>query len=340
MDTFYRRDVVGGMRRQAELIVAGGRYRRVGETVAAAGSSRLSRETTLLIYLAPLASVAWAGGPPGGREREVVTAAARGAGLTEGGRAFRELSGWLAADPGADFFDDALHLLSEAAAGLPTEARRAVAHEVVSACATLADTPGGLGVLFGDGRTWAPEAEAVREVGAALRRAEGLARGERQGVEEGPRAGVGAARASMFSPGPGGEAACLTFLMPAVRVAWAEGRVTWRERRVILKEARGRGLTGDGAASRRLESFLTAKPAEECFQLAESSLGAALGALPRCLREAESQSLLELCERVAGASGSWHWLTGRGPVSPEEWRELAQFGQRLTGHNGATVWFA
>ena len=67
MDTFYRKGVVGGMRRQAELIIAGGRYRRVGETVAATGSSRLSRETTLLLYLAPLALVARAGGPPGGR---------------------------------------------------------------------------------------------------------------------------------------------------------------------------------------------------------------------------------------------------------------------------------
>lgn len=332
--------MVGGMRRQAELILAGGRYRRVGETVAAAGSSRLSRETTLLVYLKPLVWVAWAAGPPGDRGRDLVTAAARGAGLTEGGRAYRERSRWLAADPGADFFDDALDLLSEAAAGLPTEARCTVAHEVVSACATLADTAGGLGVLFGDGRTWAPEAEAVREVGAALRRAEALAPGEGQGAEEGPRAGVGAARAAMFSPGPDGEAACLTFLMPAVRVAWAEGRVTWRERRVILKEARGRGLRGDVAASRRLESFLAARPAEECFQLAESSIGAALGALPRCLREAEGHSLLELCERVAGASGSWLRLSGRGPVCPEEWRELAQFGQRLTGHNGATVWFA
>ncbi|HLM55652.1 MAG TPA: hypothetical protein VK422_05945, partial [Pyrinomonadaceae bacterium] len=273
----------------------------------------------------------------GERERAVVTAATRGAGLTEGGRAFRELSGWLAADPCADFFDDALHLLSEAAAGLPAEARRAVAHEVASACATLADTPGGLGVFSGDGRTWAPEAEAVREVVAALRRAEGLARGERQRVEEGPRAEGGAARVSMFSPGPDGEAACLTFLMPAVRVAWAEGRVTWRERRVVLKEARERGLRRDGAARLRLESFLAARPAEECFQLAESSIGPALGALPRCLREAESQSLLELCERVAGASGGGLWPSGRGPVCPEEWRELAQFSQRLTRHNGATV---
>ena len=97
MDTFNGRDVVGGMRRQAELILAGGRYRHVLETVDAAGSSRLSRETTLLIYLAPLALLAWAGGPPGGRERDLVTAAARGARLTEGGRAYRELSGWLAA---------------------------------------------------------------------------------------------------------------------------------------------------------------------------------------------------------------------------------------------------
>ncbi|HEV2798909.1 MAG TPA: hypothetical protein VGW12_00330 [Pyrinomonadaceae bacterium] len=337
MDTFNGRDVVGGMRRQAELILAGGRCRRVEETVSAAGSSRLSRETTLLIYLAPLASVAWAGGPPGGRERDLVTAAARGAGLKEGGQAYRELSGWLAADPGADFFDDALHLLSEAAAGLPTEARRAVAHEVVSACATLADRCGGMGGLFGDGRAGPAEAEAVRAVVFALRRAEEHARLGRPGIREGRRAKGGAARASMFSPGPDGDAACLMLLMSAVRVAWAEGRVTRRERRVILREAHERGLRGDGAARRRLESFLAVRPAEECFQLAESSMGATLGALPRCLREAEGHSLLELCERVAGASGGWLRLSGRGPVSPEEWRELAQFGQRLTRHNGASV---
>jgi hypothetical protein len=197
--------------------------------------------------------------------------------------------------------------------------------------------PGGLGGIFGNGRTVPALDEAVREVGVALRRAEGLAWRGRRNVKEGLRAGGGAARASLFSPGSDGEAACLTFLMPAVRVAWAEDRVTWRERWAILREARERGLRGDGAACHRLKSFLAVKPAEECFQLAESSLNAALGALPRCLREAESHSLLELCERVAGASGGGLRLSSRGTVSPKEWREMAQFGQRLTGHNGATA---
>lgn len=335
MNTFIRTNLVNGMRRQAESLVVGGRYRRIAETVVGAGGSPLSRETTLLVYLAPLAQVACAEGRVSDRERAMLLAAARGAGLSEGGPASRELSRWLAGDHGAEFFNETLELLAGAVSGLPREARCTVVYEVVSACVTLADASGGVTGFLGGGKTGLAESEAIRRIATALRQVE----------EGGPRGGdnsfegVGGegGGAMTFARGHDGGADAVTFLMPAVRVAWAEGRVTRRERRVILRAARERGIGDGSAALRELEVSLETKPAEEFFDGEASSLAAALMALPPGLRRVEEQELTLLCGRVAEASGGGLGLFGSDPVSPEEWRELAQLDVRMKGRHGAAI---
>jgi hypothetical protein len=58
----------------------------------------------------------------------------------------------------------------------------------------------------------------------------------------------------------------LLWLMPLVRVAWADGWVTHAERNYILATARLHGVEENTLASRQLEAWLKWPSSEEFFQ--------------------------------------------------------------------------
>jgi tellurite resistance protein len=122
-------------------------------------------------------------------------------------------------------------------------------------------------------------------------------------------------------------------LAPAIRVAWAEGKVTPEERDEILKIARQRGIEDGSPAHAQLLEWLAKRPSDELFEASEMSFKLGLSVLPPTERDARIKEIVAQCRRVAAASGGSGLARLLGlshAVSQQEEIVLAAITARLT----------
>lgn len=126
------------------------------------------------------------------------------------------------------------------------------------------------------------------------------------------------------------ETVVLLPLVPAIRIAWAEGGVTAAERGLIVKLARARGIQEGTAADRQLSDWLDRQPAEQVFTHATRLIRAMLATPGH--DDLSADDLVKYCESIAGASGGIFGVIGR--VSAEERQLLASIAAELKGRAG------
>lgn len=116
------------------------------------------------------------------------------------------------------------------------------------------------------------------------------------------------------------ETAPVFDLLPLVHVAWADGKIQRSERALILQILEERGLAAGTPAFTMMASLLETRPSDDFF-------AATLSALRQVLGDFEGADLVELCARVARASGG---LLGAGAMSSRE-RALIEDVARTLG---------
>jgi hypothetical protein len=142
-------DLVARMRRQGELEAE---RQRMAEVIGVSDQDVLrdlqelgyTPDTVMLLHLAPLVQVAWAGGNVTRRERELIIGMARSRGIEEGSRADQQLTNWLDRQPSDEFFQSALRIIRAMLQAMPPEEREASKHDLVSHCASIAAVSGGV----------------------------------------------------------------------------------------------------------------------------------------------------------------------------------------------------
>jgi hypothetical protein len=103
-----------------------------------------TRETVKLLYLIPLAQVAWASGGVTEREREMALEAAILCGIVEGSREHQQLASWLDERPEQEFFDQTLRVIRDVTETLPPEKRESGRKSLVTFCINIAAASGGI----------------------------------------------------------------------------------------------------------------------------------------------------------------------------------------------------
>ena len=127
-----------------------------------------TRETALLVYVAPLVQVAWAEGRLTERERELILTAARSRGISEGSPADLQLAAWLDSTPGEIFFEKILRVIGALLQTLPPDQREAQKREILAGCARIAEASGGI-LGFGN-KVSKDEQDIVARISAELER--------------------------------------------------------------------------------------------------------------------------------------------------------------------------
>jgi hypothetical protein len=119
-------------------------------------------------------------------------------------------------------------------------------------------------------------------------------------------------------------------LAPLVHVAWAEGSVSRAERATILAIAAAGGVDPGSPAHGALSGWLDERPSQELFDAAMAVIEVGLSVLPAPEREERVRRIIDLCTRVARASGGLAWLPGvGGDVSSHEAALLDAMNARL-----------
>jgi hypothetical protein len=144
---------------------------------------------------------------------------------------------------------------------------------------------------------------------------------QQQRAEIGEAAGVAdtAVLQSLQELGFTRETVTLLHLVPLVHVAWIDGGVTARERELILEAAAARGVTEGTPAYAKLVEWLDRRPSEDFF---DETIG-----VIKVLMKGQSDAgttphdLVELCMRVAGASGG---ILGFGQKVSDQERALIE----------------
>ena len=115
-----------------------------------------------------------------------------------------------------------------------------------------------------------------------------------------------------------GEKARIFDLMPLVHVAWIDDSVSRKERAAILDVVRNRGIHPGSEAFQMIESMLEERPSE-------AFMDETLTLLKQTLTGQEGASLVDLCVKVADASGG---LLGIGnAIDPEERAQIESIAQ-------------
>lgn len=121
----------------------------------------------------------------------------------------------------------------------------------------------------------------------------------------------------------------LLFLVPFVKVAWAEGHVQANEQKAILNFAGNLRVNQDHADYERLLKWFDERPDEEFFDRSIEDLRELLDAVPP-KQAARLRTMLQFgCVEVAHASGDIGLLRGRSNIRREEREELQRIGERL-----------
>lgn len=104
-------------------------------------------DTAVLLFIAPLAQVAWADGLASNREQMVILESAKARGIDEHHAAFQELTAWLRERPPEEFFIRTLHLLAQRLETLPEAERSREAQTLLEDCEAVAQASGSPGFL-------------------------------------------------------------------------------------------------------------------------------------------------------------------------------------------------
>lgn len=122
-----------------------------------------------------------------------------------------------------------------------------------------------------------------------------------------------------------GDSARAFDLLPLLHVSWADGQVQARERTTILSLLHQRGIQPGSDAAILVEALLERRPSDAFMHQALELLRAVLGNDAKRL-----QTLVDLCTRVAEASGGLLGIGGR--VSDEERTLIVAIAERLGDH--------
>lgn len=121
----------------------------------------------------------------------------------------------------------------------------------------------------------------------------------------------------------------LLFLVPFVKVAWAEGHVQANEQKAILSFAVNLSVGPDHADYEKLLKWFDERPDEEFFARSIEDLRELLASIPP-KQEVRLRMMLQFgCVEVAHASGDIGLLRGRSNIRREEREELQRIGERL-----------
>ncbi|WP_153557603.1 hypothetical protein [Roseimaritima sediminicola] len=104
-------------------------------------------------------------------------------------------------------------------------------------------------------------------------------------------------------------------LVPAVSVAWADGKVTPDERRAVLQAAGADGLKKDSVAFHLVESWLQQEPSPSLWQLWEEYAEALTADMSESTKKTLTDEVIRQATVVAKASGG---TLGFGSVSAKE----------------------
>ena len=108
----------------------------------------------------------------------------------------------------------------------------------------------------------------------------------------------------IHSLGFNGDSARVFDLLPLVHVSWADGQVQRNERATILAILEERGVEPGSDASLLMQSLLEKRPSE-------TFLGETLAVLQRLAGDQKGATVVDLCARVADASGGLLGLGNR-----------------------------
>lgn len=124
------------------------------------------------------------------------------------------------------------------------------------------------------------------------------------------------------------------FLLPLLRIAWAEGSVQDGERRALMRIATRLGVTPRHPFFESFQNWLSDRPAEAFFERSFELLREFLTVLPAG-RSHELKRMLELeGMRVALAAPDENYPGTRVRVTPEERDEIARIFEKLSVTGG------
>ncbi|HXJ34804.1 MAG TPA: hypothetical protein VMS22_12290 [Candidatus Eisenbacteria bacterium] len=125
-------------------------------------------------------------------------------------------------------------------------------------------------------------------------------------------------------------------LAPLVQVAWAEGQVGEAERAIVLDFAASRGIVAGMPAHGKLLEWLRQRPSDAVFETAMEVMRVGFSVLPEKERGERIASTVDVCRRVAEASGGGlARLIGMSEgVSGEESAVLDAITTKLTAERG------
>jgi len=115
------------------------------------------------------------------------------------------------------------------------------------------------------------------------------------------------------------ETVKLLHLLPLVQTAWADNRVDPREMALILDLSRERGITPGSPPEQVLTEWLRKRPADKLFRDGMELISQVLCHRPADVRRKTTREIVELCARVAAASGG---LFGLGEKTSYEERRV------------------
>lgn len=127
----------------------------------------------------------------------------------------------------------------------------------------------------------------------------------------------------------------LLFLFPVLQVAWSDGEVSEEERALILQAARTHGVEEGSPAYEKLIGLLRTQPASVLFDRALRVIQDLLRFQKGESRQVTSTRLVDVCEKVAAASGGF---LGIGPkVSGKEKEALRRVASAVGGKHASAA---
>ena len=121
----------------------------------------------------------------------------------------------------------------------------------------------------------------------------------------------------------------LLFLVPFVKVAWAEGHIQANEQKAILSFAGNLRVNPEHPDYEKLLKWFDERPDEEFFARSIEDLRELLEDIPP-KQAARLRTMLQFgCVEVAHASGEIGLLRGRSNIRREEREELRHISERL-----------
>jgi hypothetical protein len=127
-----------------------------------------------------------------------------------------------------------------------------------------------------------------------------------------------------FSP----QTTKLIFIVPAVRVGWAEGFLQASERKTILRIADEIGISGETECMTLLQNWFEERPTDEFFSASDEILHAWLEKMSPAEAAARRNFILQNCFEVAKSSAQIG-IFNRDNVRREEEYEINRIAEKF-----------